>query len=231
MIELAGERVDYRLHRSRRRSIGMLIGLSGLTVRAPNAVPIREIEGALRERATWIVRTLAEWRARQREVLPRQWITGAPILYRGAELALALFPSRHKSIGADMFNLTVRHPAPHEDATVAGFVRHWLQAETLRLMVPLVSELATCLSRACPPVKLSNARTEWGSCNHRGEIRLNWRLVHLPPPLAHYVAAHEVAHLAELNHSPRFWQVVESLYPGHAQSRRELEEWTALLDA
>ena len=79
--------------------------------------------------------------------------------------------------------------------------------------------------------KLSGARSEWGSCNHRGEIRLNWRLAQLPPTVADYVVAHEVAHLAELNHSPRFWATVESLLPGHAALRRELREWTALLHA
>ncbi len=80
-------------------------------------------------------------------------------------------------------------------------------------------------------MKLSNARSEWGSCNHRGELRLSWRLAQLPPALADYVIAHEVAHLAELNHSPRFWALVETLYPGHAAARRALDDWTALLEA
>ncbi len=85
--------------------------------------------------------------------------------------------------------------------------------------------------QATPTLRLSNARSEWGSCNARGEIRLNWRLVQLPPTLAEYVVAHEVAHLVELNHSPRFWALVERLMPGHAALRRELEDWTALLAA
>ncbi len=79
-------------------------------------------------------------------------------------------------------------------------------------------------------VRLSNARSEWGSCNAKGEIRLNWRLVQLPPMLAEYVVAHEVAHMVELNHSARFWAVVEALLPGHAALRRQLDDWTALLD-
>jgi predicted metal-dependent hydrolase len=58
---------------------------------------------------------------------------------------------------------------------------------------------------------------------------LNWRLVQLPPALAEYVVAHEVAHIVELNHSRRFWDVVEALIPGHAALRRELDEWTAIL--
>ena len=81
---------------------------------------------------------------------------------------------------------------------------------------------ATCARIAAQPplVRLSNARSEWGSCNAKGEIRLNWRLVQLPPMLAEYVVAHEVAHLVELNHSARFWALVEALLPGHAALRR-----------
>ena len=228
---LAGVIVDYRLHRTRRRDIGMLIDLSGLSVRAPRWVPVREIEEALIERAEWILAKLAEWRSRRRDVLPREWRTGAPILYQGSELALEVFASRRKEIRADMFHVTIRHPKAHEQSHLAGFVRHWLREEAMRLLHPHVGHCAARLARSTPPVKLSNARTEWGSCNHKGEIRLNWRLVHLPPRLAQYVVAHEVAHLVELNHSARFWLVVESLFPGHAAARRELGEWTALLDA
>jgi len=80
-------------------------------------------------------------------------------------------------------------------------------------------------------VKLSNARSEWGSCNASRVIRLNWRLVQLPPALAEYVVAHEVAHIVELNHSARFWALVERLLPGHETLRRQLDDWTALLCA
>jgi predicted metal-dependent hydrolase len=96
-------------------------------------------------------------------------------------------------------------------------------------VAPRVAHFAARLRRAPPTVTLSNARSEWGSCNHRGEIRLNWRLAQLPPDLADYVVAHEVAHLVELNHSARFWALVESLLPGHVARRRALDDWTALL--
>ncbi len=192
---------------------------------------IREIEVALGERAAWIVRALAEWRARQRNVLPREWKTGEPILYRGRELALAVHPARKKAVDADLLNLTVLHPAAPDGEQVGAFVGSWLRDEALRLLVPRVTEFAARITPAAPTVKLTNARSEWGSCNQRGVIRLNWRLVHLPPHLAHYIVAHEVAHLVELNHSPRFWNLVEALFPAHAAARRALDDWTALLDA
>lgn len=230
-IVLAGQGVDYRLFRARRRSIGMEIGLSGLTVRAPRWASVREIEATLSERDSWIVRSLAEWRERQRDVLPRVWKTGAPILYLGCELALAVHPARKQAITTDLLNLTVLHPAAEDERQVAAFVIRWLREETQRRLVPRVAEFAARITAAAPVVKLSNARSEWGSCNHKGVIRLNWRLVQLPPELALYVVVHEVAHLVELNHSPRFWSLCEKLFPGHAQARRALDEWTALLEA
>lgn len=228
---LDGVGIDYRLHRAKRRSIGMQIGLQGLTVRAPRWIALSEIEDALVDRAAWVLKALQQWRDRRRDVLPREWITGAPILYRGSELALAVFPSRVRAIAADLFHLMVRHPAPHEERLVASFVGHWLREETVRLLAPQVARLAARVARPAPSLKLTNARSEWGSCNHKGEIRLNWRLVHLPAPLAEYVVAHEVAHLVELNHSARFWAVVAVLFPDYSQARRELGNWTALLEA
>ena len=229
-ITLGGEVVDYRLVRVKRRSIGMQIGFAGLTVRASRWVALRGIEAALREHAAWILRRLAEWRAQRRDVLPREWKTGAPLLYQGRDLALAVYPARRKEIAADLLNLTVLHPAPDDERQVATFVVHWLKDEALRLLAPQVVTFAATLALPAPRVRLSNARTEWGSCNRNGDIRLSWRLVQLPPHLAHYVVAHEVAHLVELNHSARFWALVETLYPGHAAARRALHEWSALLE-
>jgi len=230
-VVLAGEAVDYRLIRARRRTIGMEVDLEGLTVRAPRWVTISEIEAALTERAKWIVKALAEWRGRRRDVMPRVWKTGAPILYRGRELALEVFPSRRSAVAPDLFNLTVLHPHAHDEREVAALVSKWLKDEAWNLVAPQVIRYAQRVTSSTPAMRLSNARSEWGSCNARGEIRLNWRLVQLPPSLAEYIVAHEVAHLIELNHSPRFWAIVESLMPGHAARKRELEDWTALLAA
>jgi predicted metal-dependent hydrolase len=228
-IALCDQSIDYRLNRARRRSIGMVIDHSGLSVRAPSWVSIREIELALRERAEWVIKTLAEWRGRDKEALPAQWCEGAGLLYRGRPLTLALFPARKKTIAADLLHLTVLHPNPGNEGEIAAFVGRWLKEQALALLAPRVLHFASRVTGVAPAVKLSSARTQWGSCNHKGEIRLHWRLVQLPPAVADYVIAHEVAHLVELNHSPRFWALVESLLPGHAEARRELDALTPVL--
>jgi predicted metal-dependent hydrolase len=229
-VVLNGETVDYRLIRARRRSIGMEVHLDGLTVRAPMRVALREIETALVERAKWILDALAQWSARRRDVMPREWKTGETIAFRGDTLALALHPARRTGIVADLFHLVVRHPHAYDQLAVAQCVVGWLREQAQALVAPRVMHHVRRIGlRSTPSVRLSNARSEWGSCNASGDIRLNWRLVQLPPALAEYVVAHEVAHIVELNHSRRFWDVVEALMPGHAALRRELDEWTAIL--
>lgn len=228
-VILAGEDVDYRLFRARRRSIGMLIDHSGLTVRAPSWVSLREIESTLIDRADWVVKTLIEWRGRQIEAMPTQWRSGAALLYQGRPLTLALFPGRKKSIATDLLHLTVLHPNPANESEIAVFVGRWMKEQALALLAPRVAYFASKVTQTSPRVRLSSARTQWGSCNHKGEIRLHWRLVQLPPGIADYVVAHEVAHLIELNHSPRFWALLDTLLPGHDDARRELDALTPLL--
>ena len=228
-VLLAGRPIAYRLVRSRRRSIELQIDHAGLLVRAPRRAAVREIEQVLNERTDWIVATLAEWSGRDRQCLPDRWETGAPLLYQGRELTLALFSARRASIAADLLHLTVLHPTPGDESAIAAYVEGWLREQALSQLAPRALLFANLIGARPPAVKLSSARTQWGSCNHRGEIRLGWRLVQLPPRLADYVVAHEVAHLVELNHSPRFWALVESLLPGHAGVRRELDALTPLL--
>jgi hypothetical protein len=228
-IVLDGQSIDYRLSRARRRSIGMEVHFEGLTVRAPRWVTLRDIEAALAERAAWILRSLAEWRSRRRDVMPSEWKSGAPIVFRGEQLALAVHPARRTAIAADLFHVTVRHPHANDEHQVANSVGEWLRDQAWTLVAERVGHYVRRVSAAPPSVRLSNARSEWGSCNAKGEIRLNWRRVQLPPVLAEYVVAHGVAHIVELNHSQRFWAVVEVLLPGHAALRRQLDDWTALL--
>jgi len=99
----------------------------------------------------------------------------------------------------------------------------------LQRMTARAAHYAALLGLPSPPVRLSNARTQWGACSARGRIRLSWRLAHLEPALADYVVAHEVAHLKELNHSRRFWNLLETLYPDCRSARARIRRAAATI--
>jgi len=74
-----------------------------------------------------------------------------------------------------------------------------------------------------------NQKTRWGSCSRRSTISLNWRLVQVPPFVSDYILLHELAHLREMNHSRRFWHVVEQMCPDYHIAERWLKEHSRLL--
>ena len=102
-----------------------------------------------------------------------------------------------------------------------------LREKALQLFTERLNHFAHRLGLTVPALSLSAARTRWGSCSLKSGIRLNWRLVHFPRHVVDYVVVHELAHLREMNHSPRFWAIVETICPDHHHTRNELKNLAA----
>jgi predicted metal-dependent hydrolase len=83
--------------------------------------------------------------------------------------------------------------------------------------------LATRIGKSVARINVRDTKSRWGSCSGTGNLSFSWRLIFAPEPVMDYVVAHEVAHLAEMNHGPRFWRLVESLSPGSAAPRAWLK--------
>lgn len=90
---------------------------------------------------------------------------------------------------------------------------------------------AARLGRGYRSLSLRDTRSRWGSCTSDGRLMFSWRLIMAPPEVLDYVAAHEVAHLVEMNHSADFWALVEQLYPGHQGPRHWLSHQGQVLQA
>ena len=233
---LAGQPVPYSLQRARRRSIGFSVGPDGLAVRAPAWVTLAEVDAALQSKADWIVRKLAEQRLRreQQEATRIAWGHGARLPYLGQPLTVLLAgrqPARASLVpaqdGAHALHLPLAQgTAPAE---VRAAVQAWLMREARRRFTERLDHFAPLLGVHWTRLRLSSAATRWGSARTGGAISLNWRLMHYTPAIIDYVVAHELAHLRVMDHSPRFWSVVHSVVPNHAQLRRQLREQPAPL--
>lgn len=225
---LLGERlVPYQLRRSRRRTIGLAIDHRGLRVSAPLRASHRDIESVIRQHGNWVLTKLDEWRQRPAAVDTRLTVVdGLELPYLGHPLTLRL---ENLSAGrgraqalwaADSRSLTLRLP---REGNPGLLLERALRVRARDCFQDRLGHYGAALGVDLPPLALSSARTRWGSCSLKSGIRLNWRLIHMPLALVDYVVAHELAHLKHMNHSPRFWSVVEQLYPDHALARAELK--------
>ncbi|MDR0246871.1 MAG: M48 family metallopeptidase [Burkholderiales bacterium] len=227
-IALQNTLLSYQLIRASRRSVSIRVEADTVVVRAPRWLAVRDVETALRERAAWIVRSMAWWRCHARPLVSPAWQPDAEVLYRGAMLPLSVRLGHKSEAQRDLLELQVTALSA-EPILIEQSVRQWWWREAENILIPQAMTMATRAGRLPTGIRLSRARGQWGSCNSRGEILLNWRLILLPPKLADDVIAHEVAHLYEFNHSPRFWETLETFHPGTRQRRRALAEWAGLL--
>ena len=217
-IELGGKRIAYRLRRSpRRRTIALLIDDRGLRVAAPLRAPQRAIDDLLLQHADWVIRKVGDWE--RKKPAPRRWIAGEQIMLQGAPLTLETAAGAGlPQLEGDRLLIDVALDAPAIEAAV----RCWLKQRALAHFTVRCHAYSAQLGLPAPAVRLSSARTRWGSCHAGGRIRMNWRLIQLPQDWIDYVAAHEVSHLRQMNHSPAFWETVASLVPDHAARRAAL---------
>lgn len=218
-----GQNIPYTLKVSvRRRTVGLQVNEHGLTVHVPAGIPQHAVECLLREKGDWIARQLAK-RCEQRPA-PCAWRGGQLLHYHGLPVQLCLrqeASSRPAELDGSRLYLALADP---EDApSVRREVIQWLVRQASTDFARRLELLAIRLGVPVPPFKLSSARTRWGSCNAKGEIRLNWRLIQAPPHIIHYVIAHELAHLKEMNHSQHFWAWVEKLCPDYKTARQDLK--------
>lgn len=234
-IRLQEHVVAYALKRARRRSIGFVVGTEGLAVSAPRWVGIGDIETALREKAAWILRKLheAQDRVQRLQAARVDWRDGTTVPFLGETVIVVLDP---RATGAVLHTdaqalpgvprLTLHVGLPHTAAgeQIRDAVQSWLQRQARRVFEERVAHFARQLGVRCTRLSLSSAQTRWGSASADGAIRLNWRLVHFALATIDYVVTHELAHLREMNHSPRFWDVVRSVMPDYEQARGALRD-------
>ncbi|MDR2450557.1 MAG: M48 family metallopeptidase [Candidatus Accumulibacter sp.] len=226
-VALADRIVSYTLRRARRRSIGLSIDHRGLRVGAPLKTPLAEVEALILKHGGWVARKLDEWRER-RHATPLILTDGTRLPYLGGRLEIRLGRGRDRVFwNEDAGPVLTLLPRSPEKA--GALLNRALRCRALSVFGERLARQAACFGIAPPPLALSSARTRWGSCSLKTGIRLNWRLIHGETGLIDYVIVHELAHLEEMNHGPRFWALVGQYFPDYRNAREALKKLSGAL--
>ncbi len=222
---LGNRDVDFVLKRTRRRrTIAFSVDANGLVVSAPWNASESRIKRSMLDAADWILKKLDEWSDHQ----PRQqrWADGEQIDFLGRRLTLNIIADAvlMPAVLIDPCCLQVTVADPQSEARIREAVIQWYRRHAARNFTDRLVHCASAMQLPVPKMFLSNAGSQWGSCNAKGQIRLNWRLVQAPQEIIDYVVVHELAHLIEMNHSKRFWNIVQRHCPGHLDARTHLNQ-------
>ena len=194
---------------------------------APKRIFAFQLNQILLEKSNWILNKLQAREANQVEKI--QWIDGEHLLYLGNDIQLNISANNSNKkpifeqnmLKIDALGANIHAASSH--AIISKKVINWYKQQAKLDFARRLEILAAKLGVATPPLTLSNAQSRWGSCNSRGEVRLSWRLLQAPPHIINYVICHELAHLKQMNHSAKFYAVLESLFPNYKATEKELK--------
>ncbi len=206
--------VEVTLRRSpRARRISLRVsGLDGrVTLTLPHGVAEREALNFAHTKGDWL-RAQLDNRPDDVAVQP-----GADIPVEGQIRRIAIGSGRRVILTDE----TLFVP---DSADTASRLRSWLRTRARDHLAAASDHYAAQLGASYSRLTLRDTRSRWGSCSHKGGLMYSWRLILAPPDVLDYVAAHEVTHLLEMNHSPAFWSVVARLKPAYEEPRRWLRD-------
>ena len=216
-VVAGNRRVEYTLIQASRRDVlFQALPEAGIRVYAPKYMRLRDIDAMVRERADQLAGMLRDVEARlEADRLAHPMADGTAIMVEGERKTLRLRRGARRTgrVEGDAYLLTL--PDPDSDEAVRAAVKSTLSALALKRIRERLEYHVPRIGRAPGRVAIRDQKSRWGSCSQKGNINFNWKLVMAPPPALDYVVVHELCHLYEFNHSPRFWALVARHMPDY----------------
>lgn len=208
VLQIGQPPIEIQLRRkSNARRLTLRLAADAVFLTVPNRTPIREAEAFAIRQEGWLRAKLADRPTRR----PVQSVT--TIMIEGQQRLITAGTGRVARLNET--TLEVPGPPDKYPAKIQAFLK-----ELARTRLTAASDTyARQIDRSYNKLTLRDTRSRWGSCTSTGNLMYSWRLIIAPPEVLEYVAAHEVCHLAEMNHSANYWRLVEKIMPDYKTHR------------
>jgi predicted metal-dependent hydrolase len=218
-------RLSYHLIRSkkRRKTISLYIKEDGrIVIYVPYRTPKWEIEKFIGEKQSWIVEKISEKEKRIKEA-EKKFLPGERFLYLGEWYPLEIEESSNQGpplkLAFGKFILSKDYLAEARD-----LFSHWFKREAREKITERVDYYSRRFQLAPEGIKITSARFRWGSCSRDDRLSFSWRIIMASLTVIDYVLIHELVHIREKNHSKKFWNYLESVFPDYRRHRDWLRE-------
>ncbi|PKO08242.1 MAG: M48 family peptidase [Chloroflexi bacterium HGW-Chloroflexi-2] len=206
--------------RSRRKTIALVVQPDGrLVVRAPLRVSQKIIDAFVISKADWIEKSRQSQVARRKFFPKRSFASGELFWYLGKQYPIKVVKSQRPVFQFQLGFSLDENALPQAKKQF----EKWYRDQARLYLNERVVHYARLYNFHYQKIRVSSARTRWGSCSARGTLSFTWRLIMSPPEIIDYVVIHELAHTIHHNHSPQFWGLVGSILPDYAEKRKWLK--------
>jgi predicted metal-dependent hydrolase len=212
--------IVYRVIRSKRRSISLEVDKRGkLIVRMPLRLPEKIGLEFVREKSLWIKKKMAI--VAKRVSSAKTFTVGEEFLFLGSKYPLSFVSDKKtKLVLMEGFFVT----SENRKEKLVKIFKDFYKNAARDITGKMVREYGRKFSLQYKDIKITSAKTRWGSCSSRGDISFSWRLIMSPPGVVEYVVVHEMAHLKHGNHSRKFWSEVKKMLPDYEKRKKWLKD-------
>ena len=210
------EKFRYQVVKSNRKTLALYIKQQTAIVRCPMRASKGEIEAFVKKNHKWIQERLAEERAYDKQKL--RIADGCAIFFRARELSIIFKEGRKERILINGDKLIIQNHKLNSDKARTQLEKYLTQKAT-EYIIPRAEALAKYLGvdKKITEIKLRKTKSKWGHCTSNGVIQYNWLIMLAPYSIIDYMITHEVCHLLHMDHSRRYWDLVESICPQYLQ--------------
>ena len=228
-VEYGTTVIDFELIYAPRKTLGITVHPDlRVTVKAPEGIPLGDIETKVLKRAPWVLKQQKDLERYLPHLPPRQYVSGETHRYLGRQYRLKVIESENgtgKSVKRDRNYIYVRAEDKADTERVKVLLDEWYCDHARRVFA---KRLDTCYPKMehigvpYPEIAIRAMSTRWGSCSSKGRITLNVKLIKVPKSYIDYVIFHELCHLAEPNHTLRFYELLDRVLPDWQERRDKL---------
>ena len=231
-VNLRGRTVYYTVRRSSRaKHLGLRVHCNSaeLEVVVPGGYDLGQLETILQYKQDWILDQINRFQQRKKPVQPGQE-GGKRVYYRGrtCEVVTRVEQGNKRFVFLSEGKFTVIVPAGAEKEAGA-VLEEWFRAAARQVITQRVEIISKALKLNYNRIFIRDQKTRWGSCSQKRNMNFNWRLIMAPPEVLDYIVVHELMHLIELNHSPKYWQLVAGVCPDYQAHRTWLKKYGSYL--
>ena len=219
--------LEYEVKFSARKTLNITVERDRkIIVRAPNNLSLERIEAIVQSKRQWLKEKLNH--AQKYPAVPetKEFISGEHLMYLGRNYQLLIVDEEIEGVE---FNQRFRISRTNQ-ANANALFKQWYLKQALQKIEPLAQEYSQRLGVQYNECKTSEMKYRWGSCTPSNNIIFNWRIIKAPLYVVGYLVAHELVHLMEGNHTPRFWNILSVQIPNYQKAKDWLKKNGDLLE-